>query len=49
MEEQIEPFTEEHLDECAGVLVSAFSAEPWNENWTLENATEELSRPLSVP
>ena len=48
MEKRIESFTEEHLDGCANVLVSAFNAEPWNENWTFENAKKELSRTLSV-
>ena len=49
MEERLEPFTEEHLDACARVLVSAFGAEPWNENWTFVNAKKELTRSLSLP
>ena len=49
MEERIESFTEEYLDACASVLVSAFNSDPWNENWTFANAKKELARTLSVP
>ena len=49
MMEWIEPLTEEHLEECAHLLVSAFNSEPWNESWTLETAKEELRWTLDVP
>lgn len=48
-EERIEAFTGEHLEGCAGVLVSAFNAEPWNERWTLETARKELRWTLDAP
>lgn len=48
MKKRIGPLTEEHLDACVDVLVSAFNAEPWNENWTVENAKKELTRTLSL-
>lgn len=41
--------TEEHLDECARLLVSAFNAEPWNEKWTLETARKDILQTLGVP
>ena len=47
--ERFEALTEDHLDECAHLVVSAFSGEPWNESWTFETAREELRWILSVP
>lgn len=47
--ERIETLTEEHLDECARVLISAFNDEPWNEHWTLETAKKELFWTLHAP
>ena len=49
MTRRIEPLTQEHLEECAGVLVAAFNAEPWNDRWTRETAREELAWTLRVP
>ena len=46
---RISALTEEHLDGCAEVLVSAFKAEPWNENWTLETARKELRWTIDTP
>jgi aminoglycoside 6'-N-acetyltransferase I len=49
MAERIEPLREEHLDECAHLLVSTFNAEPWNDNWTLDTAKKELAWTQEVP
>jgi hypothetical protein len=32
MAERIEAFKEDHLDECADLLVSTFNSEPWSGN-----------------
>jgi aminoglycoside 6'-N-acetyltransferase I len=49
MAERIEEFREDHLDECARLIVAAFNAEPWNDEWTIETASEELSWTMQVP
>lgn len=49
MRGRIVPMTEEHLDGCARLLVSAFGAEPWNEKWTLETARNDVLQTLGVP
>jgi aminoglycoside 6'-N-acetyltransferase I len=49
MAERIEEFKEDHLDECARLVLAAFNAEPWNDEWTLETAKEELSWTMRVP
>src|SRR3712207_1292918 len=49
MTRRIVPLTEDHLDECASVIVAAFNAEPWNDSWTRETAREELAWTLRVP
>ncbi len=49
MAERIEPLTESHLNECAHLIVSAFNAEPWNENWTLDTARKTLDQTLEGP
>ena len=49
MDEQIESFKEEHLDECASLLVATFNAEPWNDNWTLDTAKKEITWTMGVP
>jgi aminoglycoside 6'-N-acetyltransferase I len=49
MSERIEPIKEDHIGECAQLLVSTFNAEPWNDNWTLDTAKEELSWTMGVP
>lgn len=46
---RISALTEEHLDECAEVLVSAFNAEPWNERWTLDTARKDVRSTLDTP
>lgn len=45
----ITALTEEHVDGCVRLLVSAFNAEPWNERWTLGMAREEILWTLGVP
>jgi aminoglycoside 6'-N-acetyltransferase I len=49
MTERIETFARDHLDECARLLVSAFNAEPWNDEWTFETAKRELTWTMGVP
>ena len=49
MDECIESFKEEHLDECASLLVATFNAEPWNDNWTLDTAKKEITWTMGVP
>ncbi len=31
------------LDKCADILVEAYNADPWNDNWTKEKALEKLT------
>jgi len=33
----------EILEQCAQILVDAYNAEPWNDNWTKEKALEKLT------
>jgi hypothetical protein len=35
----ISPITIEHLDQYGAIYASAFSGEPWNDNWSVEDAT----------
>lgn len=49
MAEHIEAFTIEHLDECAHLSMTAFNAEPWNDNYTLDTAKKQLDWHLRVP
>jgi aminoglycoside 6'-N-acetyltransferase I len=49
MAERIETFKEEHLDECATLLVATFNAEPWNDKYTLDTAKKQLAWHLRVP
>lgn len=49
MGEWIEKFKQEHLDECAHLLVATFNAEPWNDNWTLDTAKKEIAWTMGVP
>lgn len=49
MDERIESFKEEHVDECASLLVATFNAEPWNDEWTLDTAKEEIIWTKNVP
>jgi GNAT superfamily N-acetyltransferase len=46
---QIERLTLEHLNGAAGVLVSAYAGPPWNENWSLEGAVENVNNVLETP
>jgi aminoglycoside 6'-N-acetyltransferase I len=47
--EHIEHLMEDHLDDCAHLLVSTFNAEPWNDHWTLDTARKELVWTSQVP
>ncbi len=49
MDEWIESFREEHVDGCASLLVATFNAEPWNDDWTLETAKNEIAWTTGVP
>ena len=49
MTEHIEAFNEDHLDDCAHLLVATFNAEPWNDNWTLDTAKQEIAWTMKVP
>jgi aminoglycoside 6'-N-acetyltransferase I len=49
MAERIDAFKRDHLDECADLLVSSFNAEPWNKQWTLDTAKQELTWTMRVP
>lgn len=35
--------SEKELQACAEILVDAYNAEPWNDNWTYDKALEKLS------
>jgi N-acetylglutamate synthase-like GNAT family acetyltransferase len=40
----IAPIRSEYpLEQCAALLVEAYNAEPWNDNWTQEQALEKLT------
>lgn len=47
--EWFEALSEEHLDECARLLISAFNEQPWNERRTPETARAELLWTMSTP
>jgi aminoglycoside 6'-N-acetyltransferase I len=49
MAERIEAFKGDHLDGCAHLLVSTFNVEPWNDEWTLDTAKQELIWTTEVP
>jgi hypothetical protein len=49
VDERIESFREEHLDECASLLVATFNAKPWNDEWTLDTAKQEITWTTNVP
>ena len=42
MAERIENLRKDHLDECAHLLASVFSAEPWNANYAFDTVKKEL-------
>jgi aminoglycoside 6'-N-acetyltransferase I len=49
MVERIEALLEEHLDECARLLMVTFNAEPWNDKYTHDTAKRQLAWILGVP
>ena len=49
MAERIEPFERDHLDGYANLLVATFNAEPWNDDWTLDTAKQEIRWTMRVP
>jgi hypothetical protein len=46
---QIERRVSEHLKGAADVLVGAYARPPWNENWSLEAAVEDITCVLDTP
>jgi hypothetical protein len=42
-------FEEEHLDECARLLVATFNHEPWSDRYTHDTAKAQLAWHLGVP
>jgi GNAT superfamily N-acetyltransferase len=49
MVERIEALSEDHLDECARLLMVTFNAEPWNDKYTHDTAKKQLAWHLRVP
>jgi aminoglycoside 6'-N-acetyltransferase I len=49
MSEEIQIFTQQHLDECASLFLEVFNSEPWNESWNFEKAKLLLSQILNTP
>ena len=45
----IRPYEETDLEACAAVYCSAFSAPPWNENWTDEIAQRRVYELMCTP
>lgn len=43
------PFSAEHLDEAAGLVVEVFAREPWNEEWPRQGAQRRLRDILHSP
>jgi GNAT superfamily N-acetyltransferase len=39
---------QEHLEECANLLVTVFANPPWNENWTFELALKRLQNTYNI-
>ena len=46
---QIERLGTKRLEDAASVLVSAYAQPPWNENWSLEAAIENVTYVLETP
>jgi aminoglycoside 6'-N-acetyltransferase I len=46
---QIKRLIPEHLSSAAAVLVSAYARPPWNEDWSLEAAVENVKNVLETP
>ena len=46
---RIEPLGQEHIEGAALVLASAYSQLPWNENWSLGAAVENLTYVVETP
>ena len=38
----INPITIEHLTQYGAIYAAAFSGEPWNDNWSVEDATSHV-------
>lgn len=45
---ELYPIYQEHLEECANLLVSVFANPPWNENWTIELALKRLQNTYNI-
>ena len=44
----ISPITIEHLNQYGAIYATAFSGEPWNDNWSVEDATINLGEVFTV-
>ena len=44
--EIIKPCTIEHLDQYGAIYAAAFSGEPWNDNWSVKDATTHVGELL---
>lgn len=49
MTESIVPWNHDLLAPAVEVFVEVFNAEPWNDRWTTETATQRLTDLLAVP
>ncbi len=49
MSEEIQFFTQQHLDESASLFLEVFNGEPWKESWNFEKAKLLLSQILNTP
>lgn len=46
---ELHQISQEHLQECARLLVSVFMNPPWNESWTIELALQRLQNTYNTP
>ncbi len=49
MAERIEEYSEDHIDECAHLFMTAFNAEPWNDSYTQDTATDRFLASKTSP
>lgn len=46
---EIIPLNQEHIAECAQLVVEVFNAEPWNDHWHVEAAYQRLNDIYHTP
>jgi ribosomal protein S18 acetylase RimI-like enzyme len=49
VEETIIPLTIDKLEQCVELYINVFNNEPWNENWTYQDAKERLNDLINTP